>query len=36
MSQPIRGEGGHIAFLDQPEKHKLGGRGFVEFRSVVS
>ena len=24
MSQPIRGQGGHIVFLDQPKKHKLG------------
>ena len=24
MSQPIRGQGSHLVFLDQPEKHKLG------------
>ena len=44
MSQPIRGQGGHLVFPDPPEKHKL-GRGllrscflssFVEFRSAVS
>ena len=25
MSQPIRGQGGHLGFSDRPEKHKLGG-----------
>ena len=24
MSQPIRGRGGHLAFFDRPEKHKIG------------
>ena len=44
MSQPIRGQGGHLVFSDRSETHKL-GRGafrsctlssFVEFRSAVS
>ena len=35
MSQPIRGQGGHHVFSDQPEKHKLGrGRWDVDSRQV--
>ena len=38
MSQPIRGQGGHLVFSDRPEKHKL-GRGLeimlpVKFRKI--
>ena len=32
MSQPIRGQGGHIVFSDPPEKHKL-GRGRCDVAS---
>ena len=32
MSQPIRGQGGHLVFSDRPEKHKL-GRGRWDLAS---
>ena len=32
MSQPIRGQGGHLFFFDPPEKHKL-GRGQWDLAS---
>ena len=32
MSQPIRGQGGHLVFSDRPEKHKL-GRGWCDLPS---
>ena len=32
MSQPIRGQGGHLCFSDRPEKHKL-GRGCWDLAS---
>ena len=35
MSQPIRGQGGHLVFSDRPEKHKLGrGRWYLVFCQV--
>ena len=32
MSQPIRGQGGHLVFSDRHEKHKL-GRGRCDLAS---